>query len=104
MRSLIVDVHFSLKMSKYSFHEHISIVKAYYSSNNSPIAAQRKFATEYELKTAGPSVITIKNVTEKFERIGSVDVSTHPRFLQNFALRPRHVIAIDGKHIEHVIN
>ncbi|GBM08443.1 hypothetical protein AVEN_267715-1 [Araneus ventricosus] len=103
MSSLIVVVHFSLKMSKYSLFECISIVKAYYSSNNSPIAAQWKFATEYKLKTTGPSVITIKNVIDKFERTGSVDVSTLQRFLQNFALRLRHVIAIDGKHIEHVI-
>ncbi|GBM35257.1 hypothetical protein AVEN_45524-1 [Araneus ventricosus] len=100
MRTLIV--HFSLKMNSVS--ERISIVKAYYSSNNSPIAAQRKFATEYKLKTTGPSVIAIKNAIEKFKRIGSVDVSTLQRFLQNFALLLRHVIAIDGKHIEHVIN
>ncbi|GBO45641.1 hypothetical protein AVEN_254719-1 [Araneus ventricosus] len=91
-------------MSKYSVSEHISIVKAYYSSNNSPIAAQRKFSTEYKLKTTSPSVITIKNGIEKFERTGSIDVSTLQRFLQGFALRLRHVIAIDGKHIEHVIN
>ncbi|GBL88016.1 hypothetical protein AVEN_246020-1 [Araneus ventricosus] len=101
---IVVVVHFSLKMSKYSVSERISIVKAYYSRNNSPIAAQRKFATEYKLKTAAPSVITIKNVIEKFERTGSVDVSTHQRFLQNFALLLRYVIAIDGKHIEPVIN
>ncbi|GBN84163.1 hypothetical protein AVEN_156118-1 [Araneus ventricosus] len=88
-------------MSKYSVSERLSIVKAYYSSNNSPIAAQRKFATEYKLKT---SVITIKNGIEKFERTGSVDVSTLRRFLQNFAVRLRHVIAIDDKHIEHVRN
>ncbi|GBM86376.1 hypothetical protein AVEN_60098-1 [Araneus ventricosus] len=104
MRTSIVVVHFSLKMSKYSVSERISIVKACYSSNNSPIAAERKFATEYKLKTTGPSAITIKNVIEKFEITGSVDVSTLQRFLQNFALRLRHVIAIDGKHIEHVIN
>ncbi|GBL99389.1 hypothetical protein AVEN_206800-1 [Araneus ventricosus] len=60
-------------MSKYRVFERISIVKAYYSSNNSPITAQRKFATEYKLKTTGPSVITIKNVIEEFERTGSVD-------------------------------
>ncbi|GBN05829.1 hypothetical protein AVEN_111214-1 [Araneus ventricosus] len=83
--------------------ERISIVKAYYSSNNSPIAAQRKFATEFKLKTTGPSIITIKNAIEKFERTGSVDVSTLQRFLQKFALRLRHVIVIDGKHIEHVL-
>ncbi|GBO16119.1 hypothetical protein AVEN_137728-1 [Araneus ventricosus] len=88
-------------MSKYSVYDRISIVRAYNLSNNSPITAQRKFATEYKLKTAGPSVIRIKNVIEKFERTGSVDVSTLQRFLQNFALRLRHVIAIDGKHIEH---
>ncbi|GBM91734.1 hypothetical protein AVEN_136465-1 [Araneus ventricosus] len=105
MRSLIVVVaHFSLKMSKYSISEPISIVKAYYSRINSPISAQRKFATEYRLKATGPSVITIKNVIEKFMRTGSVDVSTLQRFLQNFVLRLRHVIAIDGKHIVHVIN
>ncbi|GBM55132.1 hypothetical protein AVEN_205845-1 [Araneus ventricosus] len=104
MRTLIVVVHFSLKMSKYSVSERISIVKAYSSRNNSPIAAQRKFATECKMKTTGPSVITIKNVRKKFERTGSVDISTLKRFLQNFALRLRHVIAIDGKHIEHVIN
>ncbi|GBM30673.1 hypothetical protein AVEN_203330-1 [Araneus ventricosus] len=103
MRSLIV-VHFSLKISKYNVSKRISIVKAYYSSNNIPIAAQRKFATEYKLKTTGPSVIAIKNVIERFERTGSVDVSTLQRFLQNFALRLHHVIAIDGKHIEHIIN
>ncbi|GBM42073.1 hypothetical protein AVEN_98011-1 [Araneus ventricosus] len=104
MRTLIVAVHFSLKMSKCSVSERISMVKAYYSSNDSPIAAQRKFATENQLKTIGPNVITIKNVIEKFERTGSVDVSTLQRFLQNFAFHLRHVIAIDGKHIEHVIN
>ncbi|GBM95208.1 hypothetical protein AVEN_135860-1, partial [Araneus ventricosus] len=104
MRSLIVvAVHFSLKMSKYSVSERISIVTAFYSSNNSPIAAQRKFATAYKLKTTGPSVLTIKNVIEKFERTGSVDVSTLQRFLQNFALPLCHVIDIDGKNIEHVI-
>ncbi|GBN51990.1 hypothetical protein AVEN_120532-1 [Araneus ventricosus] len=104
MRTLIVAVHFPFKISKYSVSERISIVKAYYSSNSSPIAPQRKFATEYKLKTTGPSVITIKNVIEKFERTGSVHVSTFQRFLQNFALRLRHVRAINGKHIEHAIN
>ncbi|GBN95887.1 hypothetical protein AVEN_205615-1 [Araneus ventricosus] len=103
MRTLIV-VHFSMKMSNYSVSERISIVKAYYSSNNSPITNQRKFATEYKLKTIGPSVITIKNVIEKFERTGSVDVSRLQRFLKKFALSLRHVISIDGKHIELVIN
>ncbi|GBM81649.1 hypothetical protein AVEN_152126-1 [Araneus ventricosus] len=91
-------------MSKYSVSERISIVQAYYSSNNSPIAAQRKFATDCKLEKTGTSAITIKNVIEKFERTGSVDVWTLQRFLQNFALRLRNVIAIDGKHIEHVIN
>ncbi|GBM53527.1 hypothetical protein AVEN_129522-1 [Araneus ventricosus] len=91
-------------MSKYSVSERVSIVKSYYSSNNSPIAAQRKFATDYKLKTTGPSVIAIKNVIEKFERTGSVDVATLQRFLQNFALRLCHVIAIDVKHIEYAIN
>ncbi|GBO00738.1 hypothetical protein AVEN_163846-1 [Araneus ventricosus] len=103
MRTFIV-IQFSLKMSKYSVSERISIVKAYCSSNNSPIASRRKFATEYKLKTTGLSVITIKNGIEMFERTGSVDVSTLQRFLQNFALRLRHVIAIDGKHIEHIVN
>ncbi|GBM80348.1 hypothetical protein AVEN_171868-1 [Araneus ventricosus] len=104
MRTHMVVVHFSLKISKYSVSKRISIAKAYYSSNNSPIVAQMKFATEYKLKTTGPSVITIKNVIEKFERTGSVDVSSFQRFLQNFVLRLRHVIDIDGKHTEHVIN
>ncbi|GBM97821.1 hypothetical protein AVEN_228955-1 [Araneus ventricosus] len=81
MRTPIVFVvHFSLKMSKYSVSERITIVKAYYSSNNCAITTQRKFATEYKLKTTGPSVITIKNVIEKFERTGSVDVSTCRQF------------------------
>ncbi|GBM80602.1 hypothetical protein AVEN_151508-1 [Araneus ventricosus] len=96
MRTLIVVVHF--------VSESISIVKAYYSSNNSPIVAQRKFATECKLKTTGPSVITIKIVIENFEITDNVDASTLQRLLQNFALRLRHVIAIDGKHIEHIIN
>ncbi|GBN47729.1 hypothetical protein AVEN_65738-1 [Araneus ventricosus] len=104
MRTLIVIVNFWLQMSKYSVSERIWIVKAYYSSINSPIAAQRKFATKYKLKKTGPSGITFKSVIEKFERTGSVDVSTLHRFLQNFVLRLRHVIAIDGKHIEHAIN
>ncbi|GBM42212.1 hypothetical protein AVEN_17236-1 [Araneus ventricosus] len=91
-------------MSKDSVSERISIVKVYYSRNNTPIVAQIKFATEYKLKTTGPSDITIKNVIEKFERTGSVDVSTLQRFLQNFALRLHHVIAVVGKHIEHVIS
>ncbi|GBM41870.1 hypothetical protein AVEN_8539-1 [Araneus ventricosus] len=91
-------------MSKYSVSESISIVKAHYSSNNSPIAAQRKFETEYKLKTTGPRVITTKNVNVEFERTGSVDVSTTRRYMQNFALRLRHVTAMDGKHIEHVNN
>ncbi|GBM55546.1 hypothetical protein AVEN_105079-1 [Araneus ventricosus] len=104
MRTLIVVVHFSLKLSKYSVPERISIDKAYYSRNNSPTAAQRKFATECNLKTTCPSVITIKNVIKKFERTDSVDVSTLQRFLQNFALRLRHIIATDDKHLEHVIN
>ncbi|GBN38905.1 hypothetical protein AVEN_116566-1 [Araneus ventricosus] len=105
MRTLIVVIlHFSLKMSKYSVSERISIAKDYFSRNSSPIAAQRKFTTEYKLKATGPSVITVKNVIGKFERTGIVDVSTLQRFLQKFALNLRHVIAIDGKHIEHVTN
>ncbi|GBN88387.1 hypothetical protein AVEN_33673-1 [Araneus ventricosus] len=81
--------------------QRISIVTAYYWSSSSQIAAQRKFATEYKLKTTDLSVKTIKNAIEKYERTGSVDVSTLQRFLKNFALRQHHVI---GKHIEHVIN
>ncbi|GBO27026.1 hypothetical protein AVEN_173427-1 [Araneus ventricosus] len=90
-------------MSKYRVSERISIGKAYCSSNNIPIAAQRKFATEYKLKTTGPSVITIKNVIEKFDRMFD-DVSTLQRFLESLALRLRHVIANGVKHIEHAIN
>ncbi|GBM72853.1 hypothetical protein AVEN_259239-1 [Araneus ventricosus] len=73
---VVVVVHFSLKMSKYSVPERISIVKAYYSSNSSPLAAQRKFTTESKLKTTGASVITIKNVIEKFEKM-VVSMSRH---------------------------
>ncbi|GBL75627.1 hypothetical protein AVEN_154944-1 [Araneus ventricosus] len=91
-------------MLKCSVSKRISIIKVYYSSNNSPIAAQRKFAIEYKLKTTVSSVITIKNVIEKFERTCSVDVSTLHRFLQNFALRLSHIVIIHSKHIEHVIN
>ncbi|GBN33372.1 hypothetical protein AVEN_254888-1 [Araneus ventricosus] len=85
-------------MSKYSVSERISIVKAYYSSNNSPIAAQRKFATEYyKLKTTSPSVITSK-ISLKIFRELVVSMSRHfSDFLQNFALRPSHVIPIDAK-------
>ncbi|GBM30385.1 hypothetical protein AVEN_220985-1 [Araneus ventricosus] len=78
MTTLTVIVHFSLEMSKYSVPERISIAKAYYSSNNSPIAAQRKFATEYKLQTTGSRVITIKNKIEKFVRTGSVVASKLP--------------------------
>ncbi|GBL88818.1 hypothetical protein AVEN_257027-1 [Araneus ventricosus] len=91
-------------MSEYSVSERISIVKAYFSSNKSPIAAQSKFATEYKLKTTGQSVITIKNAIEKLERTGCVDVSSLQPLLQNFGLRLCPVISIHGKHIEHVIN
>ncbi|GBN60045.1 hypothetical protein AVEN_132163-1 [Araneus ventricosus] len=73
-------------MSKYSVSERISIVKAYYSRNNSPITTQQVIATEHKLKTTGLRVITFKNVTEKVERTGSGDVSTLQRFKQNFAL------------------
>ncbi|GBN89061.1 hypothetical protein AVEN_174011-1 [Araneus ventricosus] len=104
MRTLIVVVHFSLKMPKYSVSRRISIFKAYYSSNNNPIAAQWRFLTDYKLTKTGPSVITIKNAIEKFERTGNVDFSTLQLFLQNFALCLRYAIAIDDKHIEHAIN
>jgi hypothetical protein len=46
---LVVVGHLQVKMSRYSVPERIALVKAYYASNNSPIAAQRKFATEYKL-------------------------------------------------------
>ncbi|GBN82707.1 hypothetical protein AVEN_156381-1 [Araneus ventricosus] len=36
--------------------------------------------------------------------IESIETSTLQRVMQNFALRLRHIIAIDGRHIEHVIN
>ncbi|GBN87437.1 hypothetical protein AVEN_273730-1 [Araneus ventricosus] len=36
--------------------------------------------------------------------IESMETSTLQRVMQNFALRLRHIIAIDGRHIEHVIN
>ncbi|GBN28474.1 hypothetical protein AVEN_90995-1 [Araneus ventricosus] len=36
--------------------------------------------------------------------IESIETSTLQRVMQNFALRLRHIIATDGRHIEHVIN
>ncbi|GBN89992.1 hypothetical protein AVEN_204019-1 [Araneus ventricosus] len=36
--------------------------------------------------------------------IESIETSILQRVMQNFALRLRHIIAIDGRHIEHVIN
>ncbi|GBL70488.1 hypothetical protein AVEN_217785-1 [Araneus ventricosus] len=59
-------------MSRYSVSERIFIVRTHYSNNNSPIVTQRKFATEFKLKTTGPSVSTINRLIEKFERTGSV--------------------------------
>ncbi|GBN77299.1 hypothetical protein AVEN_62458-1 [Araneus ventricosus] len=59
-------------MSRYSVSERIFIVRTYYSNNNSPIVTQRKFATEFKLKTTGPSVTTINRSIQKFERTGSV--------------------------------
>ena len=47
-------------------------MQAYYASNNSPTAAQRKFATEFKLKTTGPSLLTIKNLIRKFQKASSV--------------------------------
>ncbi|GBM67808.1 hypothetical protein AVEN_216255-1 [Araneus ventricosus] len=59
-------------MSRYSVSERIFIVRTYYSSNNSPIVTQRKFATEFKLKATGPSVSTINRLIQKFETTGSV--------------------------------
>ncbi|GBM21266.1 hypothetical protein AVEN_149856-1 [Araneus ventricosus] len=59
-------------MSRYSVPERIFIVRTYYSNNNSPIVTQRKFATEFKLKTTGPSASTINRLIQKFERTGSV--------------------------------
>ncbi|GBM69071.1 hypothetical protein AVEN_275702-1 [Araneus ventricosus] len=59
-------------MSRYSVSERIFIVRTYYSNNNNPIVTQRKFATEFKLKTTGPSVSTINRLIQKFERTGSV--------------------------------
>ncbi|GBN59672.1 hypothetical protein AVEN_233750-1 [Araneus ventricosus] len=59
-------------MLRYSVSERIFIVEMYYSNNNSPILTQRKFATEFKLKTTGPSVSTINRLIQKFERTGSV--------------------------------
>ncbi|GBM18077.1 hypothetical protein AVEN_145746-1 [Araneus ventricosus] len=36
--------------------------------------------------------------------IESTETSTLQRVMQNFALRLSHIIAIDGRHIEHIIN
>ncbi|GBL81452.1 hypothetical protein AVEN_143726-1 [Araneus ventricosus] len=59
-------------MSRYSVSERIFIVRMHYSNNNSLIVTQRKFATEFKLKTTGPSVSTINRLIQKFERTGSV--------------------------------
>ena len=56
---LAVVVYFSVKMSRYSVSERIFIVRTHYSNNNSPIVTQRKFATEFQLKTTGLSASTI---------------------------------------------
>ena len=61
-RSLIelsLVAFFSLKKSKYNVSERIFIVQMYYSSNNSPIVTQRKFAIELKFKITGPSVSTV---------------------------------------------
>ncbi|GBM54915.1 hypothetical protein AVEN_77825-1 [Araneus ventricosus] len=59
-------------MLRYSVSERIFIVEMYYSNNNSPIVTQRTFATEFKLKTTGPSVSIINRLIQKFERTGSV--------------------------------
>ncbi|GBM93237.1 hypothetical protein AVEN_143177-1 [Araneus ventricosus] len=59
-------------MSRYSVSERIFIVRTYYSNNNSPIVTQRKFATEFKLKTTGSSVSTTNRLIQKFERTCSV--------------------------------
>ncbi|GFW37134.1 DUF4817 domain-containing protein [Trichonephila clavipes] len=73
MRTYLVFVsHLQVKISRYIVPEGIALVKAYYVSNNSPTAAQRKLATKFKLKTTGPNVLTIKNLIRKFYRRGSV--------------------------------
>ena len=59
LMELAVVVYFSVKMSKSSVSERIFIVRTYYSSSNIPIVTQRKFAIEFQLKIAGPSVSAI---------------------------------------------
>ncbi|GBM11177.1 hypothetical protein AVEN_133913-1 [Araneus ventricosus] len=59
-------------MSRYSVSERIFIVRTFYSNNNSRIVTQRKFATEFKLKTTGPSVSTIHRLIQKLKRTGSV--------------------------------
>ncbi|GBM34527.1 hypothetical protein AVEN_43185-1 [Araneus ventricosus] len=59
-------------MSRHSVSERIFIVRTYYSNNNSPIVTQRKFETEFKLKTTGPSVSTINRLIQNLERTGSV--------------------------------
>ena len=69
---LVIVVYFSVKMSRRSVSEHIAIVRTYYSKNNKPIVSQRKFVTEFKLKTTGPSMSIINRLIEKFERTGTV--------------------------------
>ncbi|GBL97367.1 hypothetical protein AVEN_170482-1 [Araneus ventricosus] len=59
-------------MSRYCVSEHIFIVQTYYSNNNSPVVTQRKFATEFKLKTTGPSLSTVNRLIQKFKRTGSI--------------------------------
>ncbi|GFT77534.1 DUF4817 domain-containing protein [Trichonephila clavipes] len=69
---LVFFDHLQVKISRYSVPERIALVKAYYASNNSSIAAQRRFTTEIMLKIVCRSVLTIKNLIRKFDRTRSV--------------------------------
>ncbi|GFQ91636.1 hypothetical protein TNCT_305751 [Trichonephila clavata] len=53
--------------------ERIALARAYCASlNNSPTAAQTKFAIEFKLKTTDSIWLKIKNLIFKFERTGSI--------------------------------
>ena len=80
-------VYFSLKMSRYSVSERIFIVRTHY-SNNSPIVTQRKFATEFKLKTTDPSMTTI-NIWKHWNFDSSVsDAEFRYSFAPHFSYRP----------------
>ncbi|GFW73855.1 uncharacterized protein TNCV_48441 [Trichonephila clavipes] len=48
------------------------------------------------------SIAELKTSIQKF--IDSIDIPTLQRVMQNFVVRLHHILANDGRHIQHVIN